>query len=289
MTNEEYQALIRLPGAELRERLIAAPPTAATASRAAVADVADADLPGAAGRPGRPRPGRAAARRFAAGRRRRRTGRRSLFAYTIKGWGLPFAGDPLNHSALLTAEQIDELRDRARRGPGRRVGRPSPPDSPEGRLCAGARPTPARTTRRRRRPPARRPGARASACDRCRHSSTQEALRRAADRAGAAPGGRRADRHRRARRLRLDQPRRLDQPGRRLRAAAARRLRRRRPAPAALGAGPDAASTSSSASREMNLFMLLGQLGLSARAGRPAALPDRHASTTRSSAAASTR
>src|SRR5205807_4564307 len=34
-----------------------------------------------------------------------------LFAYTMKGWGLPFAVDPLNHSALLTMEQIDALRD----------------------------------------------------------------------------------------------------------------------------------------------------------------------------------
>ncbi|MBW3659045.1 MAG: pyruvate dehydrogenase, partial [Actinobacteria bacterium] len=33
-----------------------------------------------------------------------------VFAYTIKGWGLPMAGDPLNHAALLTADQIDELR-----------------------------------------------------------------------------------------------------------------------------------------------------------------------------------
>ena len=33
-----------------------------------------------------------------------------IFAYTIKGWGLPIAGEPLNHSALLTGEQIDELR-----------------------------------------------------------------------------------------------------------------------------------------------------------------------------------
>ena len=33
-----------------------------------------------------------------------------VFAYTVKGWGLPIAGDPLNHAALLTAEQIDELR-----------------------------------------------------------------------------------------------------------------------------------------------------------------------------------
>ncbi len=33
-----------------------------------------------------------------------------VFAYTVKGWGLPIAGNPRNHSALLTKEQIDELR-----------------------------------------------------------------------------------------------------------------------------------------------------------------------------------
>ena len=33
-----------------------------------------------------------------------------IFAYTIKGWGLPMAGNPRNHSMLLTGEQIDELR-----------------------------------------------------------------------------------------------------------------------------------------------------------------------------------
>ena len=33
-----------------------------------------------------------------------------VFAYTIKGWGLPMAGDPLNHAALLTADQIADLR-----------------------------------------------------------------------------------------------------------------------------------------------------------------------------------
>ena len=33
-----------------------------------------------------------------------------VFAYTIKGWGLPMAGDPLNHAALLTTPQIDDLR-----------------------------------------------------------------------------------------------------------------------------------------------------------------------------------
>jgi pyruvate dehydrogenase E1 component len=33
-----------------------------------------------------------------------------IFAHTIKGWGLPFAGDPLNHTMLLTQSQIDQLR-----------------------------------------------------------------------------------------------------------------------------------------------------------------------------------
>ena len=34
-----------------------------------------------------------------------------IIAYTIKGWGLPLAGDPLNHSMLLTAEQMEALRE----------------------------------------------------------------------------------------------------------------------------------------------------------------------------------
>lgn len=34
-----------------------------------------------------------------------------LFAYTIKGWGLPMAGNPRNHSALLSQGQIDAMRD----------------------------------------------------------------------------------------------------------------------------------------------------------------------------------
>jgi pyruvate dehydrogenase E1 component len=35
-----------------------------------------------------------------------------LFAYTIKGWGLPIAGNPRNHSALLTTAQVDQMRGR---------------------------------------------------------------------------------------------------------------------------------------------------------------------------------
>ncbi len=33
-----------------------------------------------------------------------------VFAYTVKGWGLPTAGNPRNHSALLTGDQIADLR-----------------------------------------------------------------------------------------------------------------------------------------------------------------------------------
>jgi pyruvate dehydrogenase E1 component len=33
-----------------------------------------------------------------------------ILANTIKGWGLPFAGDPLNHTAVTSAAQIAELR-----------------------------------------------------------------------------------------------------------------------------------------------------------------------------------
>ena len=41
------------------------------------------------------------------------TGRPSVvFAYTVKGWGLPMAGHPRNHSALLTTAQVDEMRER---------------------------------------------------------------------------------------------------------------------------------------------------------------------------------
>lgn len=33
-----------------------------------------------------------------------------VFAYTIKGHGLPMAGDPMNHAALLSEDQIDDFR-----------------------------------------------------------------------------------------------------------------------------------------------------------------------------------
>jgi pyruvate dehydrogenase E1 component len=61
-----------------------------------------------------------------------------LFAYTIKGFRLPIAGRPLNHSALLTAEQVDDLRTQL----GLTVETEwdgFAPGTPEGRLCGETR------------------------------------------------------------------------------------------------------------------------------------------------------
>jgi pyruvate dehydrogenase E1 component len=58
-----------------------------------------------------------------------------VLAYTIKGWGLPMAGDPLNHAALLTSDQIDEFR--AELGlTAKTEWNRFDPDSPAGKVCA---------------------------------------------------------------------------------------------------------------------------------------------------------
>ena len=60
-----------------------------------------------------------------------------IFAYTVKGYGLPIAGRPQNHSALLTSEQIDELRLDAGLEPNIEWDR-FDPRSAEGQLCEDA-------------------------------------------------------------------------------------------------------------------------------------------------------
>ncbi len=57
-----------------------------------------------------------------------------VFAYTIKGWGLPVAGDPHNHSALLTTDQVAELRSSFGLTADNEWDR-FDPQSDEGRLC----------------------------------------------------------------------------------------------------------------------------------------------------------
>jgi pyruvate dehydrogenase E1 component len=108
MTNEEYQALIRLPGPDARERLVgAAAPDARDDLDRLLHDVPDAALPSLLADLGGHDHGEL---RRMLGQADADDSRPSVvFAYTIKGWRLPFAGDALNHSALMTADQIRAL------------------------------------------------------------------------------------------------------------------------------------------------------------------------------------
>ena len=105
MPNEHYQSLFALRGPELRERLLE---NASPVLRDRIADLNDdylhlllTDLGGhdisalleafeecdaVKDRPS------------------------VVFAYTVKGWGLPTAGHPRNHSTLLSVEQVSKLR-----------------------------------------------------------------------------------------------------------------------------------------------------------------------------------
>ena len=60
-----------------------------------------------------------------------------IFAYTIKGWRLPIAADPLNHSALLNQSQLDELRESLGIAPDAEYDR-FPPGSAEAHACQEA-------------------------------------------------------------------------------------------------------------------------------------------------------
>jgi pyruvate dehydrogenase E1 component len=60
-----------------------------------------------------------------------------IVAYTVKGYGLPIAGRRLNHSALLNEAQIGALRESVGLAPDTEWDR-FPPETPEGALCARA-------------------------------------------------------------------------------------------------------------------------------------------------------
>ena len=105
MPNPHYQSLFAVPEEELRKRFLDGAPDEVASL---IADVSDAEL-----RPLVTDLGghdldvvlEALAACDAV------TDRPSvLFAYTIKGWGLPIAGNPRNHASLLTGEQIETLR-----------------------------------------------------------------------------------------------------------------------------------------------------------------------------------
>ena len=211
MPNEEYQRLLRSRAGELRER-----------------------LPGS----GRGQPRRRAADRRA--RRRRAAARRSatsaattsrdlldafaqadavtdrpsvIFAYTIKAWRLPTQGHPANHSALLTAEQWEELAGELGADADRPVGAASPRARPRPSCAARAAERLARASPSSSTAPPRAGRRRARARGHGLDAAGVRALLRRPRARGAR--GRRARRHGQPRRRLLDEPRRLDQPRRR--------------------------------------------------------------------------
>ncbi|WP_321476487.1 hypothetical protein [uncultured Paludibaculum sp.] len=62
----------------------------------------------------------------------------AIVAYTVKGWGLPIAGDPSNHSRLLTDDQIDQVRRQCGISKGAEF-EAFPPDSLEAQVCLETR------------------------------------------------------------------------------------------------------------------------------------------------------
>ena len=106
MPNSAYQRMLRAPAAEIRERLCVGRPDAVALAQtlrqwsdeqlaALVRNLGGHDLltlrKAFAAADASPVP-------------------TVVFAYTIKGWGLPIEGDPMNHSALLSAAQLESLR-----------------------------------------------------------------------------------------------------------------------------------------------------------------------------------
>ena len=110
MGNAEYQALLRLPAGAARKTVITTPAgetdrrwigcsrTCPTRRSARWWPTWAATTSPRSSRPTR-RPAQP------------RRGPCVILADTIKGWGYPFAADQMNHGALLTQRQLDELRE----------------------------------------------------------------------------------------------------------------------------------------------------------------------------------
>jgi pyruvate dehydrogenase E1 component len=110
MPSREYQRLLRLPAGAVRKTLVTTPDGALDADLdRALADVADDALPALIADVG----GHDLASILdALDEAERERGRPAvILADTIKGWGLPSAGDPLNHTMVTSPAQIAELRD----------------------------------------------------------------------------------------------------------------------------------------------------------------------------------
>ena len=109
MSNEEYQSLLLKDGESIRARLVA-PEGRVDPSMAELLEPYRSsevkELLGNLGGHDFARVLEAFDEAFAAGKQPV-----AVFAYTIKGWGLPFAGNPANHAGLLKPAQLEELRD----------------------------------------------------------------------------------------------------------------------------------------------------------------------------------
>ncbi|MDB5057184.1 MAG: Transketolase domain protein [Chloroflexi bacterium] len=148
MPNPAYQRMLRVPAEEVRERLLAASPRKKQL-RDVLARWSDEELAVLVRNLGGHD---LVTLRAAYEEAAQASGPAVVFAYTIKGWGLPMAGDPLNHSAMLTDEQIELLRVQCNIS----ADEPFPTfprDSVEAQICEDI----ARTLQTARRPHGRRP------------------------------------------------------------------------------------------------------------------------------------
>lgn len=130
MSNEEYQSLLRFDGATLRQRILQVNDPDL---ERIIGTISDEELPAVFSNLG----GHDLAELIEVLHKAdaHQGSPTVLFAYTIKGWGLPIAGDRMNHSALLTTEQVEKLRADFGIAP-QEEWAGFDPATPEGRLCA---------------------------------------------------------------------------------------------------------------------------------------------------------
>jgi pyruvate dehydrogenase E1 component len=138
MGNAEYQALLRRPAGTVRKALVTTQGQLDAALDRSLADLSDETLQATVGDLG----GHdlAAILDAFAEAEAERSGPCVILAQTVKGWGLPMAGDPMNHGALMSAAQLDALRDSLGVEAGKEW-EAFPESSAEARLIAG-RPAP---------------------------------------------------------------------------------------------------------------------------------------------------
>lgn len=138
MSNEEYQSLLRRRGADIRTRLTHpfGPENAEDADIAlALRETPDEQLAALLSNLGG-HDLNSLLHAFSLANRNQEVPT-VVFAYTIKGWGLPFAGEALNHSMLLSTEQMARVQQEMDIPSGHEWDAFAP-DSPEGRWCQKA-------------------------------------------------------------------------------------------------------------------------------------------------------